>query len=62
MSSHLLAIPSHTSYRTALGIDEEEVELWDILNQVSEDDILQQAIEMFDPVKVDSYAVHFIGA
>lgn len=58
----LLAIPSHTSYRTALGIDEEEVELWDILNQVSEDDILQQAIEMFDPVKVDSYAVHFIGA
>ncbi|KAI0686917.1 hypothetical protein C8T65DRAFT_700964 [Cerioporus squamosus] len=58
----LLAIPSHTSYCTALGIDEEEVELWDILNQVSEDDILQQAIEMFDPVKVDSYAVHFIGA
>ncbi|KAI0681705.1 hypothetical protein C8T65DRAFT_751373 [Cerioporus squamosus] len=58
----LLAIPSHTSYRTALGIDEEEVELWDILNQVSEDDILQQAIEMFDPVKVDSYTVHFIGA
>ncbi len=57
----LLAVPPHTSYRATLGLDEETVEQWDLLHQVPDDNILRQAIEMFDPVKVDSYAVCFIN-